>query len=214
MTTATIVQAIKEEIIFGKLRPRERLVEEEICSRMGVSRHSLRSAIISLESMGLIVRRQNKGAIVRDFSLNELNEIYQARSLIQIEAIKNIKLPVESVVLNKLKKIHQDFIESSDAGDLGKVCALNNDFHFAIFNECKNSYLLLLLERIWTETLGVRCYSIGDTKCRDQTILDHEDILNALEQGDREKLQEIVESSIWLSLEHYSSINQLRTLSA
>ena len=72
----TILPILEEDIIFGRLRPRERLVEDDIMKRFGVKRHVVRQALMRLESMGLVTRAPNKGALVRDFSLHELDQIY------------------------------------------------------------------------------------------------------------------------------------------
>ena len=61
-----LVLSIKYDIIFGRLRPRERLIEDELALRFGVSRHLIRAAIVELEQLGIVVRRPNKGAMVRD----------------------------------------------------------------------------------------------------------------------------------------------------
>lgn len=54
---ADIVQALKEEIIFGRLLPRERLVEGELSDRYGVSRHLIRSALTELQGNATFRRR-------------------------------------------------------------------------------------------------------------------------------------------------------------
>ena len=39
---------------------------------------------------------------------------------------------------------------------------LNNEFHQTMFSACNNSYLAGMIQRVWVETLGIRCYAIGD----------------------------------------------------
>lgn len=54
-------EKIREAIIFGGLRPRERLVEDDLIEHRGATRHIVRSAMVVLEQMGLVTRRPNRG---------------------------------------------------------------------------------------------------------------------------------------------------------
>jgi len=89
---AEIVDFVKQNIIFGRMRPRERLIEEELTAQFNVSRHVARAAMVELEQLGIITRRPNKGAMVRDFSVDEVEQIYDVRGLLQVEAVRRIKI--------------------------------------------------------------------------------------------------------------------------
>ena len=101
----TILPILEEDIIFGRLRPRERLVEDDIMKRFGVKRHVVRQALMRLESMGLVTRAPNKGALVRDFSLHELDQIYEMRELLQERAVERIPLPAQPELTSELRRI-------------------------------------------------------------------------------------------------------------
>ena len=51
-----VVEAIKADIIIGRLRPREHLVEDDIMGKFDASRHTVRTVLANLEQMGLIKR--------------------------------------------------------------------------------------------------------------------------------------------------------------
>ncbi|MCP3055496.1 GntR family transcriptional regulator, partial [Aurantimonas sp. LRZ36] len=63
-----IAAALEEEIVFGRLHPRERLIEEELASRFEAKRHIVRQALVELERLGLVERVRNRGAVVRLYS--------------------------------------------------------------------------------------------------------------------------------------------------
>ena len=90
---AEIVNFIKQNIIFGRMRPRERLIEEDLTGQFGVSRHVARAAMVELEQLGIVTRRPNKGAMVRDFSVEEVEQIYDVRGFLQAEAVRRIPMP-------------------------------------------------------------------------------------------------------------------------
>lgn len=198
-----IIVLLKYEIIFGRLRPRERLIEDELCSQFSTSRHVVRAAFVALEHMGLVTRRPNKGAIVRDFSVEEVEEMYEMRALLQAEAARRIPLPASSELLDKVRALHAEYSRAVAEHDLGLVCTINNRFHHAIFEACGNRYLVQMIERIWTETLAIRCYAIGDPALLARSQQEHERIIATLAEGNREELVRQVVDHIWPALEAY-----------
>ena len=63
-----LVGRISEDILFGRLLPRERLVEDDIIARTGATRHAVRAALQALARDGLVVHLPNRGAQVRGFT--------------------------------------------------------------------------------------------------------------------------------------------------
>lgn len=183
---AQIVDFIKQKIIFGRLRPRERLIEEEITAQFEVSRHVVRAAMAELEQLGLVTRRPNKGVTVRDFSVEEVDQIYEIRALLQSEAARRIQMPASPHLLDELEAIHRDYCAAHDKGELQKVCSLNNSFHRTIWAACGNVCLSRLIDRIWVETLGIRCYGIGDPELLKLARAEHGQMIEMLRAGDRE----------------------------
>lgn len=199
----TMVAAIKLDIIFGRLRPRERLVEDEISTRFNASRHLTRSAFVELERLGLVTRRPNKGAIVRDFSVREVEEIYDMRAFLQAEAVRRIPLPAAPMLLDTLEAVHARYRKAIDQRNLQNVCTLNNEFHRTIFGACDNRYLADMIERMWTETLAIRCYAIGDPLLLQRSEREHTEMIQALRQGDRAALVRLTVEHIYPALEAY-----------
>ena len=67
LTLTEAVHRLEEEIALGLLRPRQRLVEDDLLARFNVKRHVVRQVLAELELMGMVTRRPNRGATVRDF---------------------------------------------------------------------------------------------------------------------------------------------------
>ena len=78
-----IVERLREAIIEGHLKAGERLRERELCEMLGVSRTSVREALVELESEGLIHNVPNKGPVVTPISLAVAEDIYQLRGVLE-----------------------------------------------------------------------------------------------------------------------------------
>uniref|UniRef100_UPI003F708212 GntR family transcriptional regulator n=1 Tax=Elioraea sp. TaxID=2185103 RepID=UPI003F708212 len=88
-----LVGRITEDILFGRLLPRERLVEDDLVARFGATRHAVRAALQTLAREGLAVHHRNRGAQVRSFTPAEVEEITEVRELLHAEAARRIPLP-------------------------------------------------------------------------------------------------------------------------
>ncbi|MEM7693030.1 MAG: GntR family transcriptional regulator [Pseudomonadota bacterium] len=76
----TGLRTLELEILLGRLHPRERLVEDEWMARLGARRHQVRAALTALDQMGLVERRSNRGAAVRQFDVDEVVELTGLRA--------------------------------------------------------------------------------------------------------------------------------------
>src|SRR6266849_7758352 len=85
---------LEEDIVLGRLRPRERLVEQDLANRFGTHRAAVRQALFDLDKKGLIQRVPNRGALVRDLSPDDVRQIYAVREERESMAARIIPLPV------------------------------------------------------------------------------------------------------------------------
>jgi DNA-binding GntR family transcriptional regulator len=80
---AQLLERLRSAITEGMFQPGDHLVERELCERLGVSRTSLREALRQIEAEGLIEFFPNRGAVVRDISVDEVLELWELRSTIE-----------------------------------------------------------------------------------------------------------------------------------
>src|SRR5712691_11360611 len=94
-----VVEELHTLILSGSLRPGERLVEERLTERFGISRPPLREALRVLQQEGLVQRLPRRGAIVTPLDADDVREIYSLRWALERLAIE-LALPVrDSAVL-------------------------------------------------------------------------------------------------------------------
>ena len=93
-----VVAALQEDIVLGRLGPGARLVEEDLADRLHTKRHVLRQAFIELERFGLVERKRNRGAAVRQLTLEDVTQIYAVRAILERAAAAQIPLPMKGKV--------------------------------------------------------------------------------------------------------------------
>jgi DNA-binding GntR family transcriptional regulator len=153
---ARIVQALEGDIVFGRLRPGQKLREEDLAERFGGSRHQVRESLVRLERLGIITRERNRGAAVRSFTEAEIREIYDVREMLQRQAALRISLPVEAAIIASLKAIHETYSQAVLAADLQRIHASNDLFHKELFGLCGNDVLAGLVKHYMDLTYAIR----------------------------------------------------------
>jgi DNA-binding GntR family transcriptional regulator len=136
--SARLAQHIEQLILRGTLRPGARLIEETIARHLGISRASLREAMIGLEAAGLIAREGNARVIHR-LGEHDLIELYEMWAILEAEAAGMACLQASDSDRSALMKI-MDEMETTK--DLALFRELNLDFHQALVAPCPNSRLV------------------------------------------------------------------------
>jgi DNA-binding GntR family transcriptional regulator len=159
---AEILRRLQEDIIFGRLAPGARLVEDNLMARYGASRHYIRQALVQLERIGVVRREKNVGATVRSYSADEVRQIYEVREMLTRQAALRIPLPAPAGLVALLKSIQADYVRHAEAGNLTGLHETNDAFHIALFSACGNPYLVRTLQDYMGLTLPMRAKNLAD----------------------------------------------------
>jgi DNA-binding GntR family transcriptional regulator len=200
---AGIVRALEEDIIFGRLAPGTRLVEDALLARFPASRHMIRQALYQLERLGVITRERNKGATVRRLSPDEVTQIYAVRELLQRQAALMIPLPAEQSLIDELTEIHRVYSAHVDYGYLRGIHKSNDRFHLTMFSACGNKYLVSSIEHYMRLSLPVRANSLADRDKLEVSRQYHGFMIQAMQKADNWVLAQLCVDHLQPSKMHY-----------
>ena len=198
-----IVEQLEEDIVFGRLHPRERLVEGDLAARFLVNRHVVRQALAALEPMGLVERKRNKGAVVRAFSAADAANVYAVRELLETHAAALVPLPVDLEIVRRLTKEQERHDWGAEAGDLRQVVRANVEFHRILFSACGNPYLVEAVELYAQKSHAIRSYPMRRPDYLRKAREEHWAMIEALRLGDRDRLVELCRRHIERSKQGY-----------
>src|SRR4030095_5278485 len=122
-------QRLKDAIMNGVYMPNQRLIEAEVTQALGVSRTTLRAALIRLHEEGLVEIEVNRGARVRAFSLDEAVEILRVREV--LEGLAAV-IAIDKATPADIAELRAVVVEMEDAlatDDVMRDAALNHRFH-------------------------------------------------------------------------------------
>ena len=193
--TIRVLEYIRNRIITGELAPGQKLNENELATRLDISRHPIREAYRVLESEQLVYSIPNKGAFVTELSDDDLQEVCQAREMIECHAIE---------LLKRQKIRHLPQLEAAIAQASGLAIPASDDpeqylkfhkafvtFHRQLIQACGNSRLVHFNRSI---SLNLARYQFRSLRLPGSLEIDskeHREILDALKKGAYEDAKKI-----------------------
>lgn len=175
---------LERQIILGILRPRERLVEAELTRKLGVSRTLLREVFRRLEGVGLVARSPNRGAVVRDFSPKEIEDLYFVRSVLERAVAALIVKRVAPRDLQELRALNRQFEAACYRREMAEMIWTNITFHRRMSAVSDNAFLCQLLDISRLQTNQIRYVVWMSQERVEESIRDHREMLAALGRKD------------------------------
>lgn len=196
--TDAAIQAIRQMIIDGELKPGDRLPpEKQLSERLGLSRNSLREAVKALTVIRVLDVRQGDGTYVTSLDPSMLLDVVafvldlgQDHTVLDSLAVRRLLEPEATALATKRLTIKDlDEIDATMAGlnassSVTELVEADLAFHGLIYRACGNPYLSSLLDSLANATQRARVWR-GHTQegSVTRTIDEHREILGALRAG-------------------------------
>ena len=130
-TAERVADAVREEVVEGRLRPGARLPEQSLCTALGVSRNTVREALSQLVSERILVREANRGVFVARPDRDAVRDVYRARRLIEPAAVRHGEAFDPARVAAVRAAVDEGVAAAAVAGWTG-VASANQHFHRAL----------------------------------------------------------------------------------
>jgi DNA-binding GntR family transcriptional regulator len=164
----------------GVYTPRQRLIETDIAPILGVSRATLRAALLRLQHEGLVEIQPNRGAQVRAFSVEEATRILQVREVLDGLAAG---LAAEKATAAQLAELHDILVEMEKtlaADDLLGHLPLVGRFHQRIIEMAGNEFIDQFLSMLRAPLIRHQFRVILVPGRKDESLAEHREILSYL----------------------------------
>lgn len=191
-----VFNTLKDGILTGRLKPGERLLENQLAEELGVSRTPIREALRMLEIENLVDLIPRRGAQVKDMSERDIKNVLEIRKVLEELAAKLAAENITSKQIEELKEAHRDFVEAFERGDSTEVLEADTKFHEIIFNATCNEKLVQIISNI---SIQIYRYRIAYLKLLKSIAVPNEQhiaLISAFEKRDSEKAQEIIKEHI------------------
>jgi DNA-binding GntR family transcriptional regulator len=197
-----IFKEIEGDILSGRFKPRERLVEMDLISRFGVSRTVIREALKSLEARGLVQAIPYRGVVVADLTTEEIEEIYFVRTELEKIAAKLVIEHITSKEIQELKRLSKE-VARHLREKTHRMIEKDSEFHRMIFKACHNSYLYEVIDYLRTKAHIVRFNAWSLPRRIEQSIVEHREMIQAIEDKNLSKLEKLIVKHLTISKNSY-----------
>lgn len=151
--SARVAAYLREAILHGRLRPGDRIRQEEVAEQFGASRLPVREALRMLEAEGLTEHEPNKGARVARLTQHEVEVIYKMRERLEpLALIESLPLLTEDDH-GRLEDVQRRIEENTD---LERFLDLDREFHMLTYSGCAIDPLNSMVTRLWNATQHFR----------------------------------------------------------
>jgi len=180
----TTYQRLKRDIVDGVYTPRQRLIETEIAQALGVSRATLRAALIRLQHEGFVEIQPNRGAQVRAFSVDEATRILQVREVLEGLAAGLAATKATAAEVAELRDLVTQMENRLAADDLLGHLPLVGRFHDRIIEVAGNEFIEQFLGMLRAPLIRHQFRVILAPGRKDESLAEHRDIVACLERRD------------------------------
>jgi DNA-binding GntR family transcriptional regulator len=180
---AQTVAKLRDAILTGVFRPGERLVEADLCARIGVSRTSLREALRRLEAERLITIVPNRGPSVTEIGWPEARQIYDVRAVLEAEAAALFARRATPPQLQALGSAMAEFETAVRANNALRRLATTERFYRVILEGCGNQVIVELLQGLLARITFLRARSMSRPGRSIESAAEMRKMLKAIASG-------------------------------
>jgi DNA-binding GntR family transcriptional regulator len=176
----SVAAELRHRIVDGRLPAGERINEVHLARQLGVSRTPLREALSRLASEGALTSVPRFGFFVRPLTLEEFEQIYEIRPILDPEALRLAGLP-DAKTIEHLEKLNRRLAGMRDPES---AIALDDEWHLLLVDRCPNRVLIELIQNIILRTRRYELALMRETSNVRRATEDHGRILAALRRRD------------------------------
>jgi DNA-binding GntR family transcriptional regulator len=194
--SAAASEVIREAIIEGRLAPGQRLKEEELARELGISRTPVREALLILESEGLVESVPKRGASVRSYAVDDLDDMYQLRALLEGYAAHRAAARISPKAVGLLEESCARFDRLRAEDDLLDLVKENLFFHNVILEAAASDRLTQMVRKVIEIPLVYKSYFWYSPKQKLISEHYHRQLALALGNGDADRAELIMKEHV------------------
>ena len=196
--TEKVRSAIVDAIVDGSLRTGQRLAQEDIARRLGVSRQPVSHALSVLKQQGVLVELGRKGLTVAPMDPQRLRSLYAVRASLdgltaRAAAVRVAEGDAAPDALDELRALVERHHEGRPRRTLAELVDADVDFHVALYRLSGNPWVEEITQPHWVHFRRCMHAVLEDRAQRGEVWPEHAEILAAVLAGDAERAGDLAE---------------------
>lgn len=192
-----IADAVRADVLEGRLRSGEWIRQERIAREQGASQMPVREALKRLVAEGILEHVPYRGVRVVEFAAQDIEDLYACRLFIEGMSARYAAQSITDEEVRELTSLHHQMVACRMPDELPEYRELNRRFHSLIFTASRRSFLIRTLGQLWSAfpTMlwsNVPHAATSSAPGRETDEEEHEAIVQALAARDPQRAEEAV----------------------
>ncbi|MET7692726.1 GntR family transcriptional regulator [Streptomyces sp. NPDC005483] len=198
-----IADALRDEVLAGRLQPGQEFTVKEIAEQYGVSATPVREALVDLSAQGLLEADQHRGFHVHEYSLGDFRGMIEARNLVtdgmfqSLDAghriLQELDEPRTAAAVAGVRRRGEEAQRAAAAGDLTVLIGYDLRFWRELSVLFGNPYLADFLHRLRVQTWVCTVQHLRRlTDLRGSLWSEHPEVADALYRRDTKAARELL----------------------
>lgn len=204
-----VYEYISKGIQEGTLKPNDKLNEQEISDRLGISRTPIREALIQLAADGLLESIPHRGFRVKPLSLKEVTELYIIIGNLDSLAANLALYNLSEEDINQMESLKEEMDEAIKKEEYDRYYKLQIEFHDVYINKCNNKELIRILNQLRMRFIR-QSYSNIDKEELLKVLLEtneqHGVIIDLIKARDSKRLENYIKEVHWNTKYAFSDV--------
>jgi DNA-binding GntR family transcriptional regulator len=196
---------LRKEIITGEIAAGERINETDLAARLKISRPPIREALRILENEHLVVNSPRKGTNVTNISIEDLQNIYQTREMLEcysIDILKAKKIKTFPNVIASVEAASRLSMPSQDnREEIFNYLKAFVDFHIKLIKSTGNNWVIHFYNSISSHLARYQFIYLYIPSSGRRSIEEHNQILDFIRNGEYTKAQKVMKEHISYTFE-------------
>ena len=169
-----------------------RMDERTLADQLGISRTPIREAIMRLEQEGFVEIQARRGVFIKRKSLEEILEMITVWAALESMAARLACTEATDEEIAELRRIGTRYTKDKAKANISEYSEANIEFHLCVLQLSKCTMLQEIAEGLFTHLKAVRRKGLADTARADRSVVDHMNIIEAIEDRNADLASELV----------------------
>ena len=198
-----ITEFLTSAILEGRLENGQRLVENELQRKFGISRAPIRESFRILEKNGLVVIIPRKGTYVRKITQKDIEENFPIRAYLEGLAARLATSNIELKDVKGMELALSRMTEEVKNNNFKSYFKHHNEYHEIFINASRNDTLIEIVENLRRQAVWFRFSYLWHQENFEYAIRVHREILDLFIKKDAERVETLVKEHILIALDRF-----------
>jgi DNA-binding GntR family transcriptional regulator len=194
-----VYERLRDEIVRGAQPPGAPLRLHELANAYGVSMIPIREAFRRLEAEGFVRIVPNKGARVAELSLDEMQDVYRARFLVEADALRLAFPHITADTLERARWLNQEALRLRHENDPA-AHDLHREMHASLYQHASSPWLMRIIDLLWDHAFRYRILATEQMPPGVHSR-EHEHLIEYMAQGELDRAVDLLQAHIQSSVD-------------